>query len=728
MKEEDKSNEYLANQSFDSLVNLFSDAVYIINCNTGKICFANTAACQNLGYSLDILKAKSIWDIDNNIGNLGAFSKIVAFVLEKGNLLQKGTYKAKDNNSIPVEINYSADKSKKKLLAIVRIQEQTSDKYIIDSNDILSQHVQELAKVGSCERNLITGELRWSKGVYDILGLDPQSYKITQDEFLELIHPEDLESYKKNLKKGLLEGNIDSIKFRAIHTDDTYHWYETKSFSLNNELGQAVYLKGTIQDITEQMQIKLALEQSKRRYKSIIQNATSCIHELDKEGKFLSMNRAGLNLFGLENELDILGLRYENCACETDKEWIKTLMKKAFAQGVTSEFEFLGADNKTYFSSNFIPLIKDGKVEKIMGISNDITIRKKAEMAIRESEERWSSLIEHMPNIVIIVDKNIEITYINHIPKRFNLDTFWGESVLNIVFEESREALGTAINKVFKTGTTSFCAIESYNNNNNRTTYDSYISPILLNGEIVAVGITSFDVSDRKEVEKLNKANSQLVEAEIILKKTLLEKEVLLKEIHHRVKNNMQVITSLLSLQSSFIEDPKIKAAFTYSQYRINAMGMVHEMLYQSDDISSINYENYLERLILGLIKAMKGSANNISLTLEATGIHLNIDTAVPLGLFINEVVTNSLKYGFKGNAKGTITTRLTKLEHPNFKLELGDNGCGFSKELNYKKSDSLGLILIHKLATQLVGTVERDHSKAGTNYILEFQEIESLS
>jgi len=515
---------------------------------------------------------------------------------------------------------------------------------------------------------------------------------------------------------------------RFIHSDNTYHWYETNSFFLNNEDGEAIYLNGTVQDITETMQTKLALEQSESQYRSIIENATSCIHELDKSGQFISMNRAGLNLLGLDSEPEVFGLQYVNCACDTDKEWIKTLMKKAFVEGVTSDFEFLGADNETYFSSNFIPLMKDGEVEKIMGISNDITVRKKAEIAIRDSEERWSSLIEHMPNIVIIVDKNMEITYINHIPKGFNLDEFWGESVLNIVFEESREALNAAVKNVFKTGKASLCAIESYNDNKNRTTYDSYISPILLNGEIVAVGITSFDVSDRKEVEKLNKANSKLVEAEVVLKKTLAEKEVLLKEIHHRVKNNMQVITSLLSLQSSFIDDPNIKATFTYSQYRINAMGMVHEMLYQSDDISRINYENYLERLILGLIKAMKGSTNNINLDLQATDIHLNIDTAVPLGLFINEVVTNSLKYGFKGNSKGSITARLTKLDYPHFKLELGDNGCGFSKELDYKKSDSLGLILIHKLATQLMGTVERDHSKSGTNYILQFQEIESLS
>ena len=225
---------------------------------------------------------------------------------------------------------------------------------------------------------------------------------------------------------------------------------------------------------------------------------------------------------------------------------------------------------------------------------------------------------------------------------------------------------------------------------------------------------------------------TELVEAEeLVLKSTtdaLEEKKVLLKEIHHRVKNNLQVITSLLSLQSSFIEDEKTKGLFRYSQYRINSMAMVHEMLYQSDSLSKIDYNEYLHSLISKLIISFKGNDNNIKLEIDSGNVEINIDTAIPLGLLINEIITNSLKYGFKGRNNGKLTIKLKKEKNTNYILKIGDNGIGFSDETTFRNTSSLGLKLIHKLSLQLRGNIELDNSKEGTNYILHFHEIEQTS
>lgn len=234
--------------------------------------------------------------------------------------------------------------------------------------------------------------------------------------------------------------------------------------------------------------------------------------------------------------------------------------------------------------------------------------------------------------------------------------------------------------------------------------------------------------SSSKLSAEIRHANKKLQVQNEMLQGLIQEKEVLLKEIHHRVKNNLQVITSLLSLQSSFIENDATKALFRYSQYRINSMALIHEMLYQSDDISRINYNLYVEKLVTGLISSMRGTDHGINVEVDVSKIELNIDTAIPLGLLINEIVTNSLKYGIKANDSGSIYLSIRQTKYPHFLMLVGDNGAGFSEEINFRTAKSLGLILIHKLVLQLKGNIEKDNSKPGTNYIINFQEIDQTS
>ncbi|WP_276165314.1 sensor histidine kinase [Zobellia alginiliquefaciens] len=226
----------------------------------------------------------------------------------------------------------------------------------------------------------------------------------------------------------------------------------------------------------------------------------------------------------------------------------------------------------------------------------------------------------------------------------------------------------------------------------------------------------------------LYKKNTYIDSLNQTIKSRLNERDTLLKEIHHRVKNNLQVITSLLSLQSSFIKDDKIKGLFRYSQYRINSMAIIHEMLYRSKDLSRINYGDYVKQLATTLIASMKGSDKKIDLHIEAEELHLNLDTSVPLGLMVNEIITNSLKYGFKNKDEGTISIKFEKLKYPNFLLHIGDNGTGFSDEIDFRNTKSLGLKLIHMLTLQLKGTIEKDNTENGTHYIITFQEIEQIS
>ena len=202
------------------------------------------------------------------------------------------------------------------------------------------------------------------------------------------------------------------------------------------------------------------------------------------------------------------------------------------------------------------------------------------------------------------------------------------------------------------------------------------------------------------------------------------ENEILLREIHHRVKNNMQVISGLLSLQSSFIEDEQIREYFRLSQNRIKTMGIVHEMLYEQSDFSAINFHEYLDRLIGQLILSIRGINHKVKVAINVNNVELNMDTAIPLGILINEIVTNSLKYGNNENGEAEISISLEKLNHPYFVLYIGDSGSGLPNDIDIEKTNSFGLNLVNSLIKQLLGEIELDKEKKGANYIIQFQEV----
>ncbi len=202
------------------------------------------------------------------------------------------------------------------------------------------------------------------------------------------------------------------------------------------------------------------------------------------------------------------------------------------------------------------------------------------------------------------------------------------------------------------------------------------------------------------------------------------EKEMLLKEVHHRVKNNLQTVSSLLRMQGRAVEDPHTLSQIQSSQNRVVCMAMVHEMLYMREDLSCIEYSTYVQQLADYLVKSVKGSDTDIRLRIDIPEVELGIDTALPLGLLINEAVTNALKYGFEGRDTGEISIALEKEDELYYVLRIGDDGVGYPENMDYKASKSLGLKLIHNLSRQLKGSVIRDLSKRGTNYIIRFEEV----
>jgi PAS domain S-box-containing protein len=211
--------------------------------------------------------------------------------------------------------------------------------------------------------------------------------------------------------------------------------------------------------------------------------------------------------------------------------------------------------------------------------------------------------------------------------------------------------------------------------------------------------------------------------AEKQLSKNLYEKEVLLREVHHRVKNNLQIIISLLNLQSRYITDETTLSAFRESQNRVRAMALVHEKLYQSTDLATIDLDNYIRFLGNNLIQFFGIQGRGITLTMDIHDIFLAIDTAVPFGLMINELISNSLKYAFPGGRKGEISIAIHRQDHT-LTILYKDNGIGIPEDFDWRNARSMGLRLITALVNQLDGTIELDRT-AGTLFTMVVHEKE---
>jgi len=211
------------------------------------------------------------------------------------------------------------------------------------------------------------------------------------------------------------------------------------------------------------------------------------------------------------------------------------------------------------------------------------------------------------------------------------------------------------------------------------------------------------------------------VEAQI--KAQLQEKDVLLKEVHHRVKNNMQVISSLLNLQSRRVKDPAVFEMFKESQRRIRSMALIHERLYQSSDLSRIEFSQYLRNLTTHLFHSYQVDASRVQLKLEAEEVHLNINTAIPCGLIVNELVSNALKHGFPEGRKGELEIGLSAVPEDGYMLKIKDDGVGFPEGLDFRKTETLGMQIINTLVEQIGGRLELSREK-GTAFRLEFNDL----
>ena len=576
----------------------------------------------------------------------------------------------------------------------------------------------------------------------------------SKEEFLALNvadlyqNPEDR---KKFNQKMLGQGFVRNEELLLRKKDGTPFIGSVSAVAVKDKLGKIKYYDGIIDDIAERKKAEAALRESEERYKILFECSLDCVYIHDFEGNFLDANGAALTLLGYGKD-EIRSLSFASLlspdqiplAFQTMKEIKETGQQKASVEYRARRKDGEYVDIETQASV----IYRSGKPYAIEGVARDITGSKRSEKlrnAIYEISEAASSAINLHELFHFIHGVVTEL-----IPtKNFYIALYDSENgILSFPYFRDEfdpppppKKLGKGLTEyVLRRGEPLLSSPERF-------------AELQKNGEVELVGTPAVDWlgvplktgdktigimvvqnyaestrfrDDHKNILMFVSSQAAMAierkRAEERLKASLAEKEVLLREVHHRVKNNMQIMSSLLNLQTNEIKDPAAVELLKECQSRIRAMALVHEKLYLSKDLANIDFSQYLQSLTLHLFQSYQIHPHSIKLTMNMEKIFLDINMAIPCGLIVNELVSNALEHAFPDGRTGEIRVELFHAEGDKNCLVVSDNGVGFPESLDFRNMETLGMQIVDMLVDQLDGRIELDRSQ-GTSFKIVFEE-----
>ncbi len=447
----------------------------------------------------------------------------------------------------------------------------------------------------------------------------------------------------------------------------------------------------------ERIYTEQALRESEEKYRLLIENQTDMVTKVDTNGYFMFVSHSFCEIFG-KTESELIGKQFLPHIHKEDREKatraMETLNKPPYSCYIEQRYmtrkgmRWLGWSYKSV-------LDKNNNVISVIGVGRDVNERVIAENQLSVSKARLEALIQSSPSAIIALNSD-------------GVVILWNPAAERIFGWKAEEVIGNfnplmpkdkilSFKNRLKNKLYNFETIEELKRlHKDGTLIDvSLASGPLKDEKGNIIGMTGIftDITERKQAEKM-------------IKQSLLEKEVLLKEIHHRVKNNMAIITGLLNLQSNAIKSKtNIADAFKESVNRIRSMALVHEKLYKSDDFSKIEFREYIQSMANELVRSYD-IYNKVNVVYDLEDVELDINQAIPCGLILNELVTNSLKHAFPNKDKGTLWIQLTILSSNLLQLSVKDDGIG-CKEEKIENSNTLGIQLVKNLSQQIHGKME---------------------
>ncbi|MGD8427399.1 MAG: PAS domain S-box protein [Balneolaceae bacterium] len=476
----------------------------------------------------------------------------------------------------------------------------------------------------------------------------------------------------------------------------------------DKEGNQLAYL--IIRDVTEHQQYLKQIEENEQGYRDLINSIRDGIFIQNREGHYLQVNEAGAQMYGLEKD-QLIGKKPKEALPELKDKFreIDPYFEAAY-KGNPQVFEFQRETKLCQNETTEIKLVpgtyKGKKV--VIGVARDVTERKKVEQKIKQNEQLYSQLFLNAPVGIIYID-----TFSGNMRINRSFEKMFGysqEDILrNNLFdamvptdlrEESSQILAAA-----QKGETQQLETVRKRRDGSPLSVKMVLIPVKTNHKTIGWYVLFVDISDRQLAE---------------------ERKILLSEIHHRVKNNMAIISGMLQLQALNTEDKTLKDLLNDSQLRIQSMASIHEMLYQSKQLTDINFQRYLDKLLQNIKDTLNSDLQEkISLNLQAHEISLNINQAIPTALLLNELITNAYKHAFKEGAHQDKHINITVTEvDDQINLVVADNGRGLPSDFKSMKTSSLGMTLVDTLINQLEASLTVENHQ-GTSFEIRFTKKE---
>ncbi len=572
----------------------------------------------------------------------------------------------------------------------------------------------------------------WAGAIEDISGYTHEEiHKLTTKKlWKEYIHPEDYKKVVTYFGNALKNGRSYCQEYRFKQKSGNYIYVEDCGTYLRDKEGRVYRMIGVIKDITERKRGTEILRKSEERFRIVAEQTGQMVYDYDVpkdkvswSGAIKELTDYSIGEFGIECLAD-----WEKHLHPEDRRRVVDSFKKCLETGerYSEEYRFRKKDGSYYYVENRGVFLKDenGRIYRMLGTNKDITQIKHSLEKVRESEEKYRSFMRNFKGIAFQGDMYFSPVFMHgameeitgYTEEEFLSGTIpWPRLTVpedrHLIYEDAaklRTIPNTLIEREYrirhKNGKLHWICELIQNIS------DSSGKPLFVQGSI-------YDITERKEAEEA------LTRTEEIRK----------KEIHHRIKNNLQVISSLLELQADQFNEEKVIEAFRESQNRVASMAIIHEELYRAGDTETLDFAAYLRKLTSDLLRSYMVRKGDVKLKLEVEEIFLGMDTAIPLGIIVNELVSNALKHAFPAGRKGEIHVKLFRKEssgnksisnitnnidarstinkNNQFTLIVSDNGLGFPENIDFTNTDSLGFQLVNTLVEQLEGTIKLERN-----------------
>lgn len=511
-------------------------------------------------------------------------------------------------------------------------------------------------------------------------------------------------------------------KTRDLENRVYYRDIFLRPIRIDGQTGAVQEVAGTGIDVTEKMLNEQKVSEQAYKIQTIFDSANHMIWTLDTSGKITSFNRIfKLKIkerYGVEvNVGDTTFELAKKVNLTLDFDWEDMLNRFKKVKRLQFEVESYDKNNIHHIEDvSIIPIFNDeGEIIELAGLAQTVTFKKAAEKKLKDQASKINSIFNSTAMLIWTVDQDKRIVAYNKIfgdeyykllGKEVAIGNNFFDSIKPIVKKENFEALEGFFAAAFRGESQQFEG--KIKNEDGRTKWiEIFLNPIYSEHNIIKeITCLSHDITDKKVIQKQ-------------MEGSIREKEILLQEVHHRVKNNLQVISSILNLQSSYVKDDTTLNILRESQNRIKSMSFIHESLYQTKDFSHIDFGDYVLSLSRNLIHSYSLTTSGIRLKTDFDKLFLSLDQAITCGLIINELISNALKYAFIGLSKGEIKIEI-KERNERVYLTIADNGIGLPKDFDAENSDTLGLQLVYTLIDQLDAEMKINTTK-GTKYLITF-------